>query len=683
MRDAPEERLIDAAAKRVVTRRDFMKGVAGGIAAAGLGLPLATSVSAKSATNKKVIVLGMDGLDPSMVRRLIEAGRAPNFKRLAEMGSFRALGTTMPALSPVAWSSFITGLNPGGHGIADFIARDPKTYMPVFSIYAAQEPSRILSLGDYQFPLSGGDVTNLRKGTPFWSYLTEQGIPSVVIRIPTNFPIDETATRAVSGMGTPDLVDSYGMFNYYTTDTFEDYPNVSGGNVHYVERRGQTVDAFLPGPVNSMRKPKDTHRDKFANTAKVPFTVYVDPERDLARVDIQGQSILLKQGEYSDWVRVKYEMLKAVSSVHGIARFLLKEAHPNLKLYVTPINIDPENQAMPVTHPKSYGAELARATGPFWTKGLPADTKAFDYRIINDEQYVGQAELLLKEQLAQFDYEWARFKSGFFFHYISNTDQDAHMLWRNMDETHPMHKSSDLRFAGYIPHLYEEMDKLVGKVLPAVDDNTLLLICSDHGFTQFGRQFHLNTWLRDNGYLTLKSGAERKESSTILDVDWNSTLLYGVGFNGLYVNRKGREGNGIVEGAKADEIVARVTRELEGITDPETGIRPVHKVYRREEMYSGAETPMMPEMLVGYTPGYRSSSPSVLGETGKVTIDLNPWAWSGDHSMSRDLLPGSLFSSARLPQSAANILDLPVTILDYFGIEKPSQMVGRSLFRAV
>ncbi|MFH1277592.1 MAG: alkaline phosphatase family protein [Candidatus Eisenbacteria bacterium] len=681
MTDGRQDRRLDAAAARRVSRRNFLRATAGGLAVGAMGLPLASCTSTKSATAKKVIVLGLDGLDPNMVQALIDMGRAPNFKKLKEMGTFRSLGTTMPALSPVAWSSFITGLNPGGHGIADFIARDPKTYMPVFSIYEADDVGRKLSLGDWQIPLQGGDVRNLRKGTPFWSYLTEAGIPLVVVKIPTNFPVDETATRAISGMGTPDLVDSYGMFNYYTSDTFEDYPNVSGGNIHYVEVKNHAAETFLPGPLNSMKKPKDDKRDKVVNYAKVPVRIYRDPSRDSVRIDVDEKSILLKKGEYSDWVPVNFEMMPVISTVSGIARFYVKEVHPHIKVYVTPINIDPGNQAMPVTYPKSYGEDLARAIGPFWTKGLPADTKAFDYRVIDDEAYVAQAELLLEERLAIFDYEWERFESGMLYFYVSNTDQDAHMLWRNMDKTHPMHDRSDVRFAGYIHHLYEKMDKLVGKVLPAVDDNTLLLICSDHGFAQFGRQFHLNTWLRENGYLTLEGNAALKEETTILDVDWSATAAYGIGFNGLYINRKGREGQGIIDGPKAEELVARISRELERIEDPETGIRPVHRVYRKEEMYSGDSTPIMPEMLVGYTPGYRCSSPSVLGETGKAIIDLNPWAWSGDHSMAKDLIPGSLFASKNLPEGQANIWDLPVTILDFFGIPKPQQMNGRSLFQ--
>jgi predicted AlkP superfamily phosphohydrolase/phosphomutase len=256
------------------------------------------------------------------------------------------------------------------------------------------------------------------------------------------------------------------------------------------------------------------------------------------------------------------------------------------------------------------------------------------------------------------------------------------MLWRNMDPTHPMHDRSDIRYAGYIHHMYEEMDRLLGQVLPAAEDeNTLLLVCSDHGFTQFGRQFHLNTWLRDNGYLTIKDSARSKEETTIFDVDWSQTVAYGIGFNGLYVNRKNREGQGIVTEDKVAELTTRLSQELEGLSDGETGQRPVAKVYRREEVYTGEFVPDMPELLVGYTPGYRNASPSVLGNTGKAVIDLNPWAWSGDHSMARDLVPGSLFTNRAVAKADPSILDLPVTILEFFGISKPAQMEGGSLFQ--
>jgi len=658
-------------------RRQFVRTLSAG----SLAFPYLSCGPKQSTTGKKVVVLGLDGLDPKMVQALIAAGRAPNFKKLGELGVFTPLGTTMPALSPVAWSSFITGLNPGGHGIADFIVRDPDTYIPFFSIWEAEDSGRTLSLGDYQIPLGEGSVVNRRYGKPFWAYLTEQGIPATVIKMPTNFPVEETATRSISGMGTPDVIDSFGVFNYFTTDAAEHYEDVSGGNIIHAGLRNHRIESVIHGPVNALRKPKDDSEDPFVNATRIPFTASRDPNADVVRIDIQGHRIVLNKGEYSDWVKLRFDMIPMLSGVSGIARFYIKNVHPHLQIYVTPINIDPEDQAMPVTHPAGIGGEIASEIGPFWTKGLPSDTKAFDYRVIDDEAYVKQAELILKDRMALFDYEWSRFDSGLFYFYVSSTDQDAHMLWRNMDKTHPMHEMGDVRYAGYLHHLYEEMDRLVGKVLPAIDDNTLLLICSDHGFAQFGRQFHLNTWLRDNGYLALKDEAKKKVQTNILDIDWTKTAAYGIGFNGLYINQEGREWSGMIGPGKRVELMKRISAELEGITDSETGVRPVAKVYPRQEVYSGDYTFEMPDLLVGYTPGYRSSSASVLGETGKPTIDLNPYAWSGDHSMAKDMVPGTLFSSHALRKADPNIVDLPVTILDFFGIGKPGQMDGRSLFQ--
>jgi len=652
------------------SRRDFAKTLAGAAVAAPY---FSCSSKSGASVGKKVVVLGLDGMDPKILRGLMEQGRAPNFSKLAARGSFQPLGTTMPALSPVAWSTFITGMNPGGHGIPDFIARDPLTYTPFFSIWEPRDADRTISLGDYELPISGGEPANLRRGKPFWSYLTERDIPATVIKIPTNFPVDETATRAIAGMGTPDLTDSFGVFTYYTSDFAEEHGDMSGGEMIRIRVQPDgRVETHLPGPENTIRK-------SVQGRVEAPFTIDRDPDADVVRIDLQDQALVLKKGEYSDWIKVSFELAPMVVSVSGIARFYVKDVHPHLRLYVTPINIDPENQAMPITYPVELGGEIASHIGPFWTKGLPADTKAFDYGIINDEGYVKQAELIFKERMALFDYEWSQFREGLFYFYVSSTDQDAHMLWRNMDKTHPMHSASDPRFGSWIPHIYEECDKLVGHMLEAADDDCLVLVCSDHGFASFGRQFHLNTWLRDNGYLKIRASAARKETANIFDIDWNETVAYGVGFNGLYFNRLGREEHGIVDDAKASELAARLRRELEAISDSETGEHPVAKVFERAEVYSGEMAGTMPDLLVGYQPGYRCASSSVVGETGKAIIDINPWAWGGDHSMARHLVPGTLLASRSVTAAEPNIIDLPVTILDFFGVDRPEHMEGRTL----
>ncbi len=653
---------------RGVTRRRFASGLATGAVGLSLGCgakPIPTG------NGRRVVVLGLDGLDPKIIQALMDEGRAPNFERLAETGSFRKLATTMPALSPVAWSTFITGKDPGSHTIADFIVRDPRTYQPYFSIWESTPSARTFSLGEYELAMGGPGVRNKRVGVPFWTYLTDAGIPSTVVKMPTNFPADHTATRAISGMGTPDLTDSFGRFNYYTSDPDEQYAGLTGGVVHHVSLEGGRVEAMLAGPGNPLRKDRDELQE--------PFVVNVDATNPAALFEVQGQRFLLQEGEYSEWVSVRFDMVSMLAGLSGICRFYLKQVRPNLQIYVTPINIDPAAQAMPISHPAEVGGEIADAIGPFWTKGLPSDTKALDYRVIDDEAYVKQAELILADRMRLFDYEWERFRSGLFFFYVSSTDQDTHMLWRNMDTSHPMHGASDVRFSGYIHHLYEEMDRLLGRILPAIDDDTLLVVCSDHGFAPFGRQFHLNSWLRSQGYLHVKDEARSKESASVLDIDWSKTAAYGIGFNGLYLNRVGREGQGILGDGEADKLAQRIARELEAVLDDETGRPPVHRVYRRSEVYSGQFTSDMPELLVGYTPGYRSSSESVMGESGRTILDLNPWAWAGDHSMAHELVPGCLFTSHPVGLEDPHIADLPVTILEFFGIPKPFDMQGRSL----
>ncbi|MDE0126565.1 MAG: alkaline phosphatase family protein [Bryobacterales bacterium] len=665
-----DSRPASGASRPAITRRRF----AGSLAASALGLPVGCGDGPRQAgarSGRRVVVLGLDGLDPKILKALMDQGRAPNFSKLAARGSFQPLGTTMPALSPVAWSTFITGTDPGSHTIADFVMRDPATYQPYFSIWETEPPARELSLGEYRIAIGGPGVVNRRVGVPFWTYLADAGIPSTVIKIPTNFPVDDTATRALSGMGTPDLVDSLGRFNYYTSDAKEDIPGLTGGTLHRIKVSGGRVRTGLPGPGNSLRED--------GRETSAEFTVDVDPNNDAVLVEIQGQRILLQKGEYSDWIAVRFDLASWLVGVSGICRFYLRQVHPHLKLYVTPINIDPSAQSMPVSHPPEVGGEIASQIGPFWTKGLPSDTRALDYRILDDEAYVKQAELILEDRLRLFEHEWDRFSDGLFFFYVSSTDQDTHMLWRNMDKTHPMHDASDVRFSGYIHHLYEEMDRLVGRVLPAADDDTLLLICSDHGFAPFGRQFHLNSWLRREGYLAVKDEAASKEVANVEDIDWPKTAAYGIGFNGLYMNRVGREGQGTLGDGEAERVSARIATELEAIRDSDTGERPVHRVYRRSELYQGEFSSDMPELLVGYTPGYRSSSGSVMGESGKEILDINPWAWAGDHSMARDLVPGCLFSSQPLAGANPNIKDLPVTILQFFGLRQPFGMQGTSL----
>ncbi|MGA9527210.1 MAG: alkaline phosphatase family protein, partial [Terriglobales bacterium] len=201
------------------------------LCAAGL-LSLLSCQSAQSAANsRKVIILGVDGLDPDLLTKFMAEGKMPNFARLAGQGSFKRLTTSIPPQSPVAWSNLITGMNAGGHGIFDFIHRDPKTFQLYFSTSKVEGPAHSFHLGKWVVPLGSGSAEQLRHGAAFWEILDEHHIHNFVYRIPANFPPIDAKGKTLSGMGTPDLRGSYGTFTFYTDDPTAAAGAVEGGEI--------------------------------------------------------------------------------------------------------------------------------------------------------------------------------------------------------------------------------------------------------------------------------------------------------------------------------------------------------------------------------------------------------------------------------------------------------------------
>ena len=123
-----------------MNRRDFVKRSI----AFGLGTYLLPSrnVSYASPVRKKVLVLGLDGMDVRLTREYLSQGLLPNVRKVVEKGSMLPLATSTPPQSPVAWSNAIVGASPGVHGIYDFIHRDPHSMLPYLSTSRVTPPSR-------------------------------------------------------------------------------------------------------------------------------------------------------------------------------------------------------------------------------------------------------------------------------------------------------------------------------------------------------------------------------------------------------------------------------------------------------------------------------------------------------------------------------------------------------------
>jgi len=652
-----------------ISRRKVLGLMAGSLAAMKLGC----AGGGGSAPGKKLVILGFDGMDFRLVTEMIGRGELPNFKRVADAGSFRPLISSIPPQSPVAWSNFITGKNPGGHGIFDFIARDPKTYLPEFSMSKVTESGKRLDLFGLSIPLSAGKAELLRKGKSWWELLEEHGVPSTVLHVPSNFPPADCSQKTISGMGTPDILGTYGTFSFYTAEPQED-GKVQGGKIYHVEVADNTVEAEILGPKNSLVKDSPD--------IKVQFKVYLDPVSPQAKLVYGGREVILKEGEWSDWQRVSFPMTSFLD-IKGIMRVYLKQVRPEFKLYISPINIDPSEPTVPISTPSGYSKEVTDKIGFQYTQGIPEDTWALNEGRLNEDEYLVQARIAENERIALFKLEMERFRKsgkGAYFCYFGTTDTCSHMFWGHRDPKSPIYDPAySPKYSKVVEGFYEDMDKLVGYTLDGLPKDTSVIIVSDHGFSPFYRAVHLNRWLLDNGYLAL-ADAEKGESGEFFEnVDWSRTKAYAIGLNGLYVNLDGREGQGTVSPSDKAALVSELVERLAGIKDPANGVRVIERAYDTSKAYNGPYKDKAPDIVVGYNYGYRSSWETALGKIPKELVVDNKKKWSGDHCMDRMVVPGIFFCSEKVKAESVNLEDIAPSILTMFGVGVPGDMDGKTL----
>jgi predicted AlkP superfamily phosphohydrolase/phosphomutase len=624
----------------------------------------------------KLIILGIDGMDPQLLRQFMQEGKMPNFSRLAAQGSLRELTTSIPPQSPVAWSNLITGMDGGGHGIFDFIHRDPKTLELYFSTSRVEGPKHFIHIGDWVVPIGQGSAEQLRKGKAFWEILDQHGIPNTVFRIPANFPPVPAKGRTLSGMGTPDLRGTYGTFSFYTDDPTTAAGPVEGGQIIPVQVENSKVVANLIGPDNTFRRGSPP--------ATESFTVAVDPLEGVARIAVQNHEFVLREGEWSDWIRVEFQLIPFFGNVKGMCRFYLKQAHPRFQLYVSPLNIDPADPALPISTPTSYSRLLSEEAGEYYTQGIAEDTKALSDGVLDDAEYLQQARTVLAEHRRIFDAEFPKFKQGVFFFYFSSLDLNSHMMWRLMDPKHPEYDPSlAAQHGSAIADFYQQIDQVLGEVLAKIDDNTTLLVLSDHGFAPYYRSFNLNTWLFNHGYITLRHQSTPDSNTPLANVDWAGTRAYGLGLNGLYLNLRGRDRDGIVApGSEAESLIREIKTRLLSEKDPKTRLSIVTRVDVANETYHGPYAQSGPDLLVGYNRGYRAGWKTILGAFPPDVLEDNANPWSGDHCMDYTLVPGVLLSNRKIPSASLALTDIAPTILSEFGIARPRDMMGRPVFQA-
>ncbi len=624
----------------------------------------------KKIPTNKVVILGLDGMEPSLAERFMDEGKLPNLARLRKEGAYRKLETTIPSISPVAWSSFMTGSAPAKHNIFDFLSRDEKTYLPDLSSARIGKPKRTLRLGKYEVPLSKPEIRGLRKSVPFWKILGEKGILSTVLRVPITFPPEKFAGHMLSGMCAPDLKGSQGTFSFYTSDP-EKIRKREGGLAIPVEVKDGRVETFISGPENTMlRKPEEI---------RLPMTVRIKDDKSEVEIRVAGRRLKLKPGQFSPWTRIEFKPGLGIK-IRSICKFYVSQVSPHFELYITPLNIDPEKPALPISHPMIYSVYLAKLLGSFITLGEANDTWALNEGVLSEEAFLDLTYANHKEWEGMLFNALKKTKKGVVAIVFETTDSIQHMFMRYLDPAHPALKTGQAKMsAKVIEDLYLRMDDLVGRVLKTLDEKSVLIVMSDHGFKSFRRGINLNTWFHKNGYLSLKAGKTASEE-WYKDVDWEKTRAYGLGLGGVYLNLKGREAKGIVApGAEAQALKAELIQKLQGLKDPDKGAVGITHVYDRDALPAGPYKGNCPDLVIGYNEGYRASWDGVTGIVGASVFEDNLKCWSGDHCIDPVLVPGVFFCNRPIANPSPAIIDVAPTVLSLFGVSAPAHMDGKAL----
>jgi predicted AlkP superfamily phosphohydrolase/phosphomutase len=656
--------------------------------------------------SQKLVILGFDGMDPQLVDRWIREGKLPNIAKLAKTGGIFPLTTTHSPESPTAWASFATGVNAGKHNIYDFLVRDTTTYLPDLGMVKRTPPKFLFNY----FPISKPKVESTRGGTSFWVTAGRAGVRSDVLTVPVTFPPEDVPNgELLSGLPLPDIRGTMGTFSYYATDLsrYEEGNTEMGGILKHLVFEGDTATTELEGPpspivrqqIEAIRRKGPTLTDgdraalaelQAAQDVRLPMTIRWNRPEKSASIDLDGQTIALRQGEWSKWIDLVFKVNTLVR-IHGMVQVLLMDAGSELKLYLSPVNFKPDQPPVPMSYPASFSGELFEQLGYYRTLGWaeatwPLNEGRMDEKTFMDDLMVAfddRARVILNRLDAR---DWDLMVGV-----IESTDRVQHMMWRLIDPAHPMYDAAlASTFGDSSERVYRKADDFVGEVVRRVGPDVPVMIVSDHGFHTWRKAVNLDTWLVQNGYMALTGQQQGDKKLADLfgggtfweNVDWSHTRAYAMGIGQIYFNLRGRESRGIVSpGAEASQLADELSAKLLTMTDPEDGTPIIRAVYKRDDIYKGEYFQDAAELQVGMNDGYRVSWQTTLGGSPPGIVYPNTRKWSADHGgYDYAITSGVLVTNRPITTKAPSIMDIAPTVLKYFGVSVPGEIDGKPLY---
>ena len=589
----------------------------------------------------KTLILGFDSFDPAVFEEMAGRNQLPNLESFIQKGGYARLEVCSPPQTEVSWTSIATGMDPGGHGIFDFVHRDPADYTPYVSIL----PTRKSAVGEQFVPPY--------TATTFFEAAADMGYPATALWWPAMFPARPALpVNTLPGLGTPDIRGQLGVGTLFSTD---DAQLEKTTFVKFLPAGRNSYTADLPGPQTGGREGP--------RTLTLPVKLDVI-DSGSARLSVDSQQLDLRPGRWSEIVELRFRV-GLLSSAYAITRFIVTSLSGEIRVYALPLQIHPLHSVWHYASSPSFARKLWNEVGPYLTLGWPQDTTGLEDGCITDGQFLDLCQSIFLRRIQILDYLLKDFREGVLAAIFDDLDRVQHMFF---------HDRMDV-----VQDWYRRLDNFVGDVNSRVGGWTgkpRYLILSDHGFSNYRNKVHLNRWLLDQGYLFMKNGVPE-----LSGVDWQRTRAYAVGLNSVYLNIAGREGQGIVSPDEVEPLLSELREKLaDWRYDGES--RVVKQVRLKHETYSGPYTRFGPDLVVGYAAGCRASPETGLGKIPEGVLEPNTGHWGADHCMDPDVVPGVIFANRDLSDfGRLSFRDVPFLAigkhLDGTNVKPPSQAAGQ------
>lgn len=563
----------------------------------------------------RTLIIGLDAFDPAFFEKLHTQGKTPNLSKLLEAGGYSRIRVSDPPQSEVSWTSIATGMNPGGHGMFDFVHRNPANYSLQVSLLPTQK--NLLGL-QFVPPYSARTI---------FDEAVEDGYPATSMWWPATFPAKlASPVQTIPGLGTPDILGRLGVGTHFSVDDLPADPERKTAIRKLTQKGTSKFTGALEGPA------------KKNGTVNIDFELEVTD--NTAILQVAKQKITLKVGEWGEIVELPFAVGFGMT-VKAISRAILTSVNP-VSIYFLPLQLHPLGSPWPYATPKNFIQDQWKKNGPFLTLGWPQDTTALNENLINDDQFLKLCEMIDAERERVLNHSLDSFDEGLLACVFDSLDRVQHMFFKGREDV--------------IEAWYVRLDQMVGRIIErAGKKKTRILIVSDHGFGRFDYKVHLNKWLVERGYVKTIDNA----SSDLRAVDWSQTQAYALGLNSLYLNIAGREGKGIVDENSAMQTLAKLKDDLLQWKGPDGG-QVVQTALIRAEVFQGPLAAYGPDIFVGYRPPYRGSAETGLGQWRSEAVEKNTEHWEADHCFDSKSVPGVLFSNEGLGNwTAPSYRDIP------------------------